>query len=79
MTLNELAKKLKEMYEGSSTEKTAMIHLFGVKYAKDIRESGYVPKDILKVAGMPESYQVEINKGIKLSKYVTVKEEYSDL
>lgn len=79
MTLNELAMKLKDMYEGSTAEKTAMIHLFGIKYAKVIRDNGYIPKDILKIAGMPESYQVEINKGIKLAKYVTVKSEYSDL
>lgn len=50
-----------------------MIHLFGIKYGELIREQKYTPKNILKYAKMPESYQVEINKGIKLAKYVEVK------
>ncbi|MEA4823312.1 MAG: hypothetical protein VB111_04265 [Clostridiaceae bacterium] len=76
MTANDLGRILKEMYEGSKTEKTAMIHLFGVKYAAEIRNNDITPKEILKIAGMPESYQVEINKGIKLAKYVEVKDKY---
>lgn len=50
-----------------------MIHLFGIKYADDIRKNRYTPREILKYANMPESYQVEINKGIKLAKYVEIK------
>ena len=73
MTVNELAMKLKEMYESSDGEKTTMIHLFGIMYASEVKECGYTPKDILKIADMPESYQTEISKGIRLSKYVEVK------
>lgn len=76
MTVNELGYKLKEMYDGSYGDKTAMIHLFGIKYADEIRRNGYTPKEILKIAEMPESYFAEINKGIKLSKYVDVKSKY---
>jgi hypothetical protein len=76
MTVNELGNKLKEMYEGSKTNKTAMIHLFAIKYAWEIRDNGYTPKEILKIAQMPDSYFAEINKGIKLAKYVDVKDEY---
>ena len=50
-----------------------MIHLFGVKYAYEIRKNKYTPKEILKSVNMQESYQSEINKGIKLSKYVVAK------
>lgn len=75
MTIMELANELKKMYEEGipTKEQTTMIHLFGIKYADDIRKNGYVPREILKFADMPESYQVEINKGIKLSKYVEIK------
>ena len=75
MTEVELSKELKRMYEkGIATkEQTTMIHLFGIKYARIIRENKYVPKNILKYADMSESYQVEINKGIKLAKYVNIK------
>lgn len=76
MTARELAMRLKEMYENSSNEKTTMIHLFGIMYAKEIKECESTAKEILKFANMPESYQTEISKGIRLSKYVDVKEKY---
>ena len=49
------------------------IHLFGIKYAALIKESPYSIADILNDADLPKSYQTEVNKGIKLSKYVTSK------
>ena len=74
MTVNELGRVLKEMYDNAPRgEQSAMIHLFGIKYANEIRDDNHTPKDILKCAEMPESYQVEVNKGIKLAKYVTPK------
>lgn len=76
MTVIELGNKLKEMYEGSNGDKTAMIHLFGIKYADVIRNNRFTPREILQVAQMPDSYFAEINKGIKLAKYVDVKEKY---
>lgn len=63
----------------SSNEKTTMIHLFGIMYAEEIKGCGSTPKEILKLANMPESYQTEISKGVRLSKYVDVKERYSNL
>ncbi|MDU1349276.1 DNA ligase [uncultured Clostridium sp.] len=75
MTIMELANELKKMYEEGipTKEQATMVHLFGIKYADDIRKNGYAPREILKFADMPESYQAEINKGIKLSKYVEIK------
>lgn len=52
----------------------AMIHLFGIKYAKAIKECGHSKKDIIKQSGISESYLVELNKGVKLAKFVTVKD-----
>lgn len=34
MTVNELACILKTMYENAKTDKTAMVQLFGIKYAR---------------------------------------------
>lgn len=78
MTEVELAHELKSMYENGTVqnEQTTMIHLFGIMYAKVIRDNKFVPRNILRYAEMPESYQVEINKGIKLAKYVNVKKEF---
>jgi len=69
-----LSEKLHEMYYNAPCkEKALMVHLFGIKYADVIKTSGYNLKEILKLAGIKESYCVEINKGINLSKYVEVK------
>ena len=76
MTANELGMILSDMYFNAKTDKTAMIHLFGIKYADVIRENRINPKEILKIAKMHESYFAEINKGVKLSKYVEVKDTY---
>lgn len=76
MTINELAEKLKTMYESSNGSKTAMIHLFAIKYADIIRSQKYTPREILAAAQMPASYFAEINKGIKLAQYVDVKPQY---
>ena len=74
MTLNELSSILRYMYDNAPEgDQVAMIHLFGIKYVNEIRQSGYTPKDIVKNADMKESYKTEISKGIKLSKYVVIK------
>ena len=74
MTLQELGKILHEMYfDSEEGEAVAMIHLFGVKYAQDIKELGVSKKAIAKEAGLGESYGTEISKGVKLSRYVSVK------
>lgn len=74
MTLHQLAQKLKEMYEKAPYgEAVAHIHLFGIIYAKEIENGSYSVKDIIKYSGLKESYQTEVTKGMKLSKYVVVK------
>lgn len=74
MSIAELAEKLGGMYRDAHPgEAVVMVHLFGVRYANEIRESGASPTDIVVAAGMSEAYGVEVNKGIKLAKYVQVK------
>ncbi|ANE39614.1 hypothetical protein O1N65_002358 [Listeria monocytogenes] len=76
MSEKELGQILKEMYERKGAKKSTMIHLFGIIYAKEIRRAGITPRAICKEADMPESYQVEINKGIALAQYVELKPNY---
>ncbi len=74
MNVNELSEKLREMYRGASQgDAVVMVHLFGIKYANEIRESGASPKEIVLAAGMSESYGVEVNKRINLAKFVQVR------
>lgn len=74
MKVNELSEKLREMYRGASKgDAVVMVHLFGIKYANEIRASGASSKEIVLAAGMSESYGVEVNKGINLAKFVQVK------
>ncbi|MDR2547055.1 MAG: hypothetical protein LBC96_06015 [Lachnospiraceae bacterium] len=75
MTENELGLKLKEMYEIGLPKKeaTTHIHLFGIKYASEIRSNGLNIQEIINISGISSSYFAEVNKGIKLSKYVELK------
>jgi hypothetical protein len=74
MTVVELGGILKDMYEkATDKDHVAMIHLFGIKYSDEIISNGYTAKEIVKAAGMNESYATEISKGIRLGKYVSVK------
>ena len=70
----ELGSILNGMYENAKTGETVlMIHLFGIKYASEIRKCKVSMKEIAKAANIPESYATEINKGVNLAKYVMVK------
>ena len=43
---------------------------FGAKFANEIKQSSYTPKEILEKAGYSTSYQAEINKGIGVYYYL---------
>lgn len=74
MNGKELSKKLNEMYfNAPEGELVSMIHLFGIKYAEAIKECNISIKEIVEDSGISSTYQAEINKGIKLSKYVTIR------
>lgn len=74
MSSQKLANILREMYDGApSGDAVVMIHLFGIKYAKEIRESRASARDIVRAAEMSESYATEIQKGVRLAEYVDVK------
>jgi hypothetical protein len=71
MNENELGRILGDMYNNAEEgEKVTMIHLFAIKYANEIRESGIAAKDIAEAAKIQPSYGTEISKGVRLSRYV---------
>lgn len=73
-SLSELAAILKEMYHGANDgEMTTMIHLFGVKYAKQLRDLDNSYNDVAVAAGIQKDYGAEIGKGVRLARYVEVK------
>lgn len=55
-----------------------MIHLFGIIYAYEIENAGITSIDVIKAAQMPESYKSEVYKGIRLSQYVELREQYKN-
>lgn len=68
----ELAIKLAENVSKAigNNDKALSIHLFGIKYGKTIRERKYNVKNIIVKAKLSETWNAELNKGIKLSNYV---------
>ncbi len=74
MTISELGKILADMYENAMNgEKVAHIHLFGVKYGKEIKSNRYKATEVIKASGLRASYATELSKGVKLSEYVVPK------
>jgi len=74
MTESELAAELKRMYDNAPHgESTAMIRLFGIKYAGELKNSG-VPIARIAEKSVGYAYHAEISKGIRLAKYVKLKE-----
>lgn len=48
----------------------AIIHLFGIKYAEEIKQSNYSKKDLIEQSGISTSYLTKLTKEVKLAKYV---------
>ena len=71
MTQKELANILSDMYDNAPEgEATTMIHLFGIRYADEIRDSGTPVTEIVRLSSLRNSYNVEVSKGIRLARYV---------
>ncbi len=78
MTVVELANILLSMYETKGVNKSTMVHLFGIIFADEMINADIKPIDVIRSAGIQDSYQTELNKGINLSEYVDVKKEYKN-
>lgn len=71
-TLEELGEILADMYSNAQKkEQVTMIHLFGVKYAEDIKKVGI--REVIDEAGIHSTYRTELNKAVNLAKYVRPK------
>lgn len=74
MTSEELAAVLSRMYvDAPYGESSTMIHLFGIRYADEIRKCGASVDKIVKWLEVPDSYAIEVRKGIGLARYVELR------
>ena len=77
MNVDELAEKLREMYDTAPKgEKAAYIHLFGIKYASELNR--FAPASVAERAGLQRWCGTEVNKGRNLAKYVDLKPQVSN-
>jgi len=66
-SLQELADILKDMYSNADDKmQVASIHIFGIKYGKNITEHFYRVPEIIRAAGLNESYATELSKAINI-------------
>ena len=74
MTPQELADELARMYcNACKNYQVAMIHLFGITYANQLRDSEESIRSIVQRSGIRDSYVTEVNKGIRLAEFVVLK------
>lgn len=71
MTIGEAARLLRAMYDDPKTGRAVSVHLFGIRYADELR--GMNANEVAARAEIPESYATEIRKGMKLAEYVVEK------
>lgn len=75
MVKAELAALLRAMYDGAKRNEAAcQVHLFGIKYVKELQECGCPLKEIVQLSGISMGYLSEVSKGVKLAQYVELKE-----
>ena len=66
-TIEELSAILKDMYSNAEDKmQVASIHVFGIKYGKNIIEKQFKAADIIRGAGLNESYSTELQKSLNI-------------
>lgn len=78
MILTDLVQELNSFYSIGKERKecNALVQCFGIKNAKIIEENQIRPEDIVEKSNLNgTTYATEIRKGIKLAKYVNLKED----
>ncbi len=67
-------KVLRNMYDTAAKGlQVANIHLFGIYYAEILEMERLSKKEILRAAGLSETYQTEISKAMNLARYTQVR------
>ena len=75
LSIEDLGRILKDMYNNAKESgQVAAIHMFGFKYGDIITANGYSQKAIISLAGINDSYSVELNKGVNIYKSVKANE-----
>lgn len=66
-SLQQLGSILGDMYSNTEDEmKVVSIHIFGIKYGKNIIQKAFKSLDIVKTAGIDESYATELQKALNI-------------
>lgn len=66
-TLQELGSILRDMYSNAENRmQVASMHIFGIKYGKNILEKEFRAPDVIKAAGLNESYSTELQKALNI-------------
>lgn len=66
-TLQQLGTILKDMYDNAEDKmQVASIHIFGIKYGKNILEKNFRAPDIIKESGLNDSYSTELQKALNI-------------
>ncbi len=74
MTIKQLSSELSKGYNNAPKGRmVTMVHLFAIKFASEINNSEYTVEDIVTASTVPNSYGIEVRKGIRLAEYVKVK------
>ncbi len=66
-TIQELGLILQDMYRNAENKmQVASIHMFGIKYGNNIIKNRFRSSDIIKEAGLNESYSTELQKALNI-------------
>lgn len=66
-SMQELGQILKNMYSLAEDKKKILsIHMFGIKYGKEIRKNEYSALSIIKASGLNASYVTELSKALNI-------------
>lgn len=72
MTIDEIARRLRESYDKAGKgHKALSIHLFGIRYADVLADMPL--NEVVIRAGVRETYQTELRKGINIAPHVVLK------
>jgi hypothetical protein len=76
MTKENIVQILQNCYSNAvnakNKEAVVTIHLFAIKYAKEIQDYGL--SEFIRDSGLPRTYRTEISKMINVSKFVNLKD-----
>ncbi|MDE0048198.1 MAG: hypothetical protein OXO52_00310 [Rhodospirillales bacterium] len=77
MTSAELADTLSRMHHRAADgDKAVMVHLFGIRYADEIRHCGASVAEIVRLSALSHTtYATEVSKGVKLARYVSLRSD----